>query len=171
LLVISVGALRVAIVHGDACSVAGWRFSRTQLDDPELASWLEMIHRESGVDVFASTHTCDAVMRDFGFAGGRLVIANNGAAGMGNFAGDQRGLITRVSTRACPHAALYGTRNGATFVDALPVAFDVPGFMRQFDELWPVGSPGEVSYRKRILGGSPGGVQFSVPRKCNMSTR
>jgi hypothetical protein len=39
-LVASIGGLRVGIVHGDAASLAGWRFAHEALDDPENAAWL-----------------------------------------------------------------------------------------------------------------------------------
>ena len=39
-LVTQVGGLRVGIVHGDATSLAGWRFAREELDDPARRAWL-----------------------------------------------------------------------------------------------------------------------------------
>jgi hypothetical protein len=151
-LLADVGGCRVGIVHGDPTSVAGWGFAAEGLDDPASLAWLDAIKRASRVDVFASTHTCGAVMRDFRLLSGRLIVANNGAAGMGNFDVDQRGLITRVSTRPSPHAVLYGLRWGAAHVDALPIAFDLDAFAREFDAIWQPGSPAERSYRKRIHG-------------------
>jgi hypothetical protein len=151
-LVADVGGLRVGIVHGDATSLAGWGFSREALDNPAAAQRLNSLRVASRVDVFASTHTCGAAMRDLRLPSGRLVIANNGAAGMGNFDGDVRGLITRISTRPSPHAAPYGVTFGAVRVDALPVAFDLEAFSEVFDGVWPAGSPAELSYRRRIHG-------------------
>jgi hypothetical protein len=151
-LVARVGTLRIGILHGDPTSVAGWGFAIDQLDEPSALGWLDAIKEASGVDVLASTHTCGAVMRDFDLPSGRLVIANNGAAGMSNFPDDCRGLVTRVSVTPCPFPTAYGLPLGKVFVDALPVDFDHAAFLDQFDRIWPAGSPGEISYRGRILG-------------------
>jgi hypothetical protein len=35
-----IGDCRIGIVHGDADSLAGWRFDRAALDDPESRPWL-----------------------------------------------------------------------------------------------------------------------------------
>jgi hypothetical protein len=151
-----IGDLRVGIVHGDPTSIAGWGFSRENLDDNVSRPWLGAIHRASRIDIFASTHTCGAVMRDLALPTGRLVVANNGAAGMANFDGDTRGIITRVSTHPSPHLPFYGLTYGGTRVDALPVAFDLRKFLQMFDRVWPQGSPAEVSYRARIHGQATG---------------
>jgi hypothetical protein len=147
-----VGTLRIGIVHGDAISVAGWRFAAEHLDDQSSRTWLDGVRDASDVDVFASTHTCGAVMRDFDLPSGRLAIANNGSAGMSNFANDRRGLITRISLDPSPHPAAYGMQRGEVFIDALPVAFDHARFVDQFDRVWPEGSPAAISYRRRIMG-------------------
>jgi hypothetical protein len=162
-LVAKVGGLRVGIVHGDPTSVAGWGFARERLDDDASVPWLDAIKRASRVDVFASTHTCGAVMRDLALPSGRLVVANNGAVGMGNFEGDWRGLITRISTRPSPHCPLYGLQRSTVHVDALPVAYDLEAFASAFDAIWPEGSPAAVSYRKRIHG-EFAGSQISLAR-------
>jgi hypothetical protein len=164
-LVASVGGARVGIVHGDPTAVAGWGLARERLDDDASVPWLDAIRRASGIDVFASTHTCGAVTRDLELPSGRLVVANNGAAGMGNFDGDWRGLITRISTRPSPHPVLYGLKRSAVHIDALSVAYDLDAFAAAFDAIWPQGSPAAVSYRKRILGqfaGSP--VSLARPK-------
>ncbi len=144
--------MRIGIVHGDPTAIAGWGFAQERLDDPASLPWLGAIKQASQIDVFASTHTCGAVMRDLALPCGSLVVANNGAAGMGNFAGDWRGLITRIATRPSPHAALYGLQHSGIHIDALPVAFKHTAFVRAFDAIWPDGSPAAISYRKRILG-------------------
>jgi hypothetical protein len=151
-LVARVGTLRIGIVHGDPTSVAGWGFATELLDEPSALDWLDALSRASEVDVFASTHTCGAVMRDFDLPSGRLVVANNGAAGMSNFPNDWRGLVTRISLTPCPYPTAYGLRIGEVFVDALPVDFDHARFVDQFDRIWATGSPAESSYRRRILG-------------------
>jgi hypothetical protein len=169
-MVASVGGLRIGIAHGDPTSVAGWGFAREHLDDPASPPWLDTIRRASQVDVFASTHTCGAVMRDFALPSGWLVVANNGAAGMGNFDADPRGLITRISTRPSPHAALYGLQRASVHIDALPVAYDLEAFAAAFDAIWPQGSPAAISYRKRIHGQFAGShaalAQPRVPTKA-----
>ena len=83
----TVGGLRVGIVHGDAASLAGWRFAHDALDDPANDAWLAEVRASRGVDVFASTHTCLAALREFALPDGRLTVINNGAAGMANFSG------------------------------------------------------------------------------------
>jgi hypothetical protein len=145
-----VGGVRVAIVHGDAWSLAGWAFSQERLrDDPAAVA---EAFGAGEVSVFASSHTCLPVLQPFDLARGRCLIANNGAAGMPNFRGTRYGLITRVSV--FPHAgALYGDRIGTVHVEALPVCYDHAGWLRRFDALWPEGSPAAVSYRRRIAEG------------------
>ena len=64
-LVAQVGGLRVGIVHGDAASLAGWRFAQDALDNPISRRWLAEVHLASRIDVFVSTHTCLAALRDF----------------------------------------------------------------------------------------------------------
>ena len=51
-----------------------------------------------------------AALRDFALPGGRLTIVNNGAAGMPNFAGNRRGVITRIATTPSPHHAALRRR-------------------------------------------------------------
>ncbi len=92
-LVAQVGSLRVGIVHGDAGSLAGWRFAQDNLDDPATASLALRCPRASRIDLFASTHTCLAVLRDFALPDGRLTIINNGAAGMPNFTASMFGIV------------------------------------------------------------------------------
>lgn len=148
-----VGDVRIGIVHGDPWSIAGWRFAREALDTPLAAAEVIAAAEAAQVAVFASTHTCGAVMRVFNGRRGRVVVANNGAAGMGNFIGDARGLVTRIALEPSPEA-LYGARVGSVMVEAVPVVFDVPRFLAMFDAVWPTGSPAERSYRQRIVSGS-----------------
>jgi hypothetical protein len=152
-LVAAVGDLRVGIVHGDAGALAGWRFAHDALDDPANADWLDDVRRASGIDVFASTHTCLAALRDLALPSGRLTVINNGAAGMPNFAGTTFGLISRIATRPSPHEALYGTRRDGVFIDALPVRYDAAAFLDRFLARWPAGSPAHESYVRRITDG------------------
>src|SRR5262249_15844773 len=63
-LVADVGGSRVGIVHGDANALAGWSFAYDALDAPAGLAMLDAVRRGSRIDVFASTHTCLAVLRD-----------------------------------------------------------------------------------------------------------
>jgi hypothetical protein len=152
-LVARVGRLRVGIVHGDAESLAGWSFAHDALDDPAARNALEAIAQAARVDAFASTHTCLAALRDFKLRAGRLTIINNGAAGMPNFAGSRSGLVSRIATTPSPHRPLYGLVRDGVHIDALPVAYDVEGFLARFRRRWPEGSPAHSSYFDRLISG------------------
>lgn len=153
-LIVEVGSAKVTVVHGDAWSVAGWRFAREALDAPGASAEISLLRRKTEADVFASTHTCEAVMRRFSTTSGATVIANNGAAGMSNFGGDRRGVITRIGRAVGPVKALYNTLVKGVFVEAIPVDYDHAGFVRQFDSTWTAGSPAAISYRNRIVNGA-----------------
>jgi hypothetical protein len=142
--VAAVGGVRIAIVHGDAWSLAGWRFAQESLSDADLARAFDA----ADVSIFASSHTCLPVT--YRLPAG--VVANNGAAGMPNFRGARFGLLTRISTGGRADA-LYGERLGAIVVETLAVRYDHDRWLAQFDRLWPAGSPAAVSYRKRITDG------------------
>jgi hypothetical protein len=152
-LVAEVGAARVGIVHGDAQSLAGWRFDPAALDEPGAAAWLASVRAASGCDVFASTHTCSPALRRFAFAPGEMVVANNGAAGMPN--GPERGVGIVVRIGIAPSAArpLAGAQVRGAHVDLLPLAYDHDGFVAAFDARWPAGSAAAQSYRSRIVQG------------------
>lgn len=160
----SVGGLRIAIVHGDAHALAGWSFAHDALDRMDAPEHLAEVQRLARTDLFASTHTCLAALRQFRLADGTLTIVNNGAAGMANFAGSHHGLITRIATVASPHAPLYGVRHGALFVDALAVDFDRDAFVRRFLRQWPEGSPAHLSYFGRIVSGPDYALNQARPR-------
>ena len=116
--VAAVGGVRIAIVHGDAWSLAGWCFSQEssrRMPDEVL----ERAFDAADVSVFASSHTCLPVT--YRLPAG--VIANNGAAGMPNFRGTRFGLVTRIST-AERADALYGERLGPIVVETLAVRYD-----------------------------------------------
>jgi hypothetical protein len=163
-LVAQVGALRVGIVHGDAASLAGWRFAQEALDDAGNRRWLEAARAASCVDVFACTHTCLATLRDFSFAAGRLTVANNGAAGMPNFAGTCFGVVTRISTSPSPHRPLYGLARDGMHIDALALDYDHEAFQERFLARWPMGSPAHDSYYRRIMMGPDYTVEQAAPR-------
>ena len=152
-LVTQVGNLRVGIVHGDACALAGWRFAHDGLDDPRRQYWLDDVRAASQIDVFASTHTCLAALRDLSLPGGRLTIVNNGAAGMPNFLGTGFGVITRIATSASPHRPLYGLQRNGVHIDAVAVEYDRRAFLGRFLERWPKDSAAHASYHRRIVDG------------------
>ncbi len=146
--VAAVGGVRIAIVHGDAWSLAGWRFAQEKLDDPMANCVIERAFEAADVSVFASSHTCLPVT--YRLPAG--VVANNGAAGMPNFRGARFGLVTRIAP-AGRADALYGERLGPIVVETLAVRYDHARWLAQFDRLWPAGSPAAASYRKRITDG------------------
>lgn len=152
-MVAQVGILRVGIVHGDAAALAGWRFAQDELDNPKRLDWLCDIHAQAQVDIFASTHTCLAALRDFGLTRGRLTIINNGAAGMPNFTGSQHGVITRIALTPSPHRPLYGVVRNGVHIDALAVNYDTEAFLVRFLKRWPPGSSAYESYYNRIAQG------------------
>ena len=152
-LVADVGGLRVGIVHGDATALAGWSFAHDALDRADTPARLEAIRRASHIDVFASTHTCLAALRDFQLAAGHTTVINNGAAGMPNFAGTRTGLVTRIGRKPAPHVTLYGIERDGVHIDAVPLAYDHGGFLQRFLARWPAGSAAHVSYFGRIVSG------------------
>jgi hypothetical protein len=152
-LVAQVGPMRIGIVHGDAEALAGWRFAHDALDAPTSRAWLEAVRAASGIDVFASSHTCLPVLRDFRLNAGRLTLINNGAAGMPNFRGTTFGVITRIGVRPSPHQPLYGVERDGVFIEALPVRYDQRRWLQQFVADWPPGSPAYASYFNRLIDG------------------
>lgn len=149
-LVARVGCARVGIVHGDATSLAGWGFDRDRLADESHRRWVEAMFAEAKVDIFASTHTClPALAR---FDGG--VVANNGAAGMPNAAGDLRGLLTRIGRRPYGRSASLDAEVAKVHVQLLPIAYDHARWLERFLRAWPEGSPAHASYHRRIAEGA-----------------
>jgi hypothetical protein len=140
-------------VHGDAASLAGWRFAHDAPDDPAWHRWLNEVRQASRIDVFASTHTCLAALRDFALAAGRLTVVNNGAAGMPNFSSSTFGLVTRISVQASPHPTLYSLVRDDVHIDAVPLYYDQRAFLERFLARWPAGSPAHASYFGRIVEG------------------
>ena len=131
-----VGNATVGIVHGDAESLAGWRFDARELDDPGQHDWRDNAFAQAGVDVFASTHTCLPAMRCFDH-GGMKVVANNGSAGMPNASGSNFGILTRIAATSSPHPRLYGRALQGTHIDALAINYDDAAWRERFLENWP----------------------------------
>jgi hypothetical protein len=154
-LIAEVAGMRVAIVHGDAGSLAGWGFAQEALVTPQARARLSSQFAQANVRVFASSHTCLPVAADCGAPHGRCVLINNGAAGMPNFRGATCGLISRIATTAPSQRAgpLYGTRLGPLYIDALPLHYDASRWLAEFAANWPAGSPAHRSYFDRIARG------------------
>jgi hypothetical protein len=164
-LVAQVGDARIGIVHGDASSLAGWGFAASRLDAPEHRRWIGNAFVDARVDAFACTHTCLPALRRFALPQGPGVVANNGAAGMPNFAGTRFGLVTRVSTRPCTGSArLYGTTARGVFIDALRIDYDDERWMRRFLASWPAGSDAHQSYHRRLRDGPRHAIAAAAPR-------
>ncbi len=157
-----VGQARIGVVHGDADSLAGWRFDAAALDDPDQHDWRAAAFAAAAVDVFASTHTCLPAMRGFDL-GGLKLVANNGAAGMPNARGSCFGILTRIGSAASPHPRLYGRQLRGVHVDALAIHYDDPAWRQCFLRNWPEGTPAWLSYFDRISNG-PDFCPDSSPR-------
>ncbi|WP_341907571.1 hypothetical protein [Polaromonas sp. YR568] len=147
-----VGDCRVGVVHGDAESLAGWRFGVDEINRPEHAAWLRNAFEAARVDVFASSHTCEPLLKPLRANGRDAAVINNGAAGMPNAGGKWPGLITRIGRTPSPHVVAYGSRVAGAWVDALPVAYDQARWKRLFLSNWPERSDAHTSYFARING-------------------
>lgn len=147
--VAEVGAARVAVVHGDADSLAGWNFSQETLATEAGRAAAAASFARAGVSVFASSHTCLPVLQRFS---GERLIANNGAAGMPNFRGTRFGLATRISVHPSSDRFYAQSANGV-FVEAVALDYDHAAWERRFLEQWPAGSDAHRSYYERIVHG------------------
>lgn len=143
---IDVGATRVAVVHGDAESLAGWGFAQESLQEASHLAQVRHWFTQAQVDVFASSHTCLPIFQRLAVHGHTKLIANNGAAGMPNFAGTQYGLLTRIATRPY-EGTLRCFRVQATgvYIDALAIHYEQPAWERCFLAQWPMGSDAYTS--------------------------
>lgn len=149
-----VGAVRVGVIHGDPESLAGWGLAvEAREADPAafercLADWF----RRADVDVLACAHTCLPHAMRLAVDGRDRVVINSGAAGLANFRGDTRGLVTRVAP-APSSRALYRSELHGVVVEAVPVDFDLAAWRSRFDRIWPAGSAAALNYAARIVGG------------------
>jgi len=157
-MVATVGGERVAVVHGDADSLAGWGFSQEALATCGGRDAALRAFASSRARVFASSHSCLPVMQ--GFPGGR-VIANNGAAGMPNFRGTTWGLATRISV-VPGRSASYRSQAGNAVVEAIPLDYDAAAWQRRFSGQWPAGSDAWRSYHGRIVNGPGYGMEQAL---------
>lgn len=149
-----VAGLPLAIVHGDAQSLAGWGFAQEHLRDAAHRATVRGWFEAAQVQAFACSHTCLPVLQRVAGAGCERWVLNNGAAGMPNFEGDAAGLLTRIArTPYTGPQRRLGTRIGPVHVDLLAIEFDAAAWQRQFLQQWPVGSDAQVSYFNRIVQG------------------
>ncbi len=169
-LVAQVGKLRVAIVHGDCESLAGWSYDESALRDaPGIAHVAEHC-KAADVNIIASSHTCLPVALALDTTKGAAALFNNGAAGMPNFAGTSFGVITRISTTpATTSATLYGTVINGIHIDAIAVHYDHSAWQAAFSANWPDGSTAELSYGKRINNGPRYGLNRAMGRGIRIS--
>ncbi|HEY4998114.1 MAG TPA: hypothetical protein VII36_03175, partial [Usitatibacter sp.] len=88
-------------------------------------------------------------------------VANNGAAGMPNFAGRRRGLITRIGRGAfAGPEKIHGLESRGVHVEALELCYDHDRWVERFLASWPEGSPAHRSYFRRIVDGP----RFTLPQ-------
>ncbi len=162
-LVAEINGLRVAIVHGDCESLAGWSYDESALRDTAGIAAVASHLAASKTRIIASSHTCLPVALRLSRAQSDCILINNGAAGMPNFAGTQFGVITRIATTPTPSsAALYGTVAGGVHVDALAVHYDHGQWLREFTANWPANSAGHLSYHQRIASGPRYGINQAM---------
>jgi rSAM/selenodomain-associated transferase 1 len=154
---LNVGDLRVAAVHGDAQSLAGWGFAAEHLRDADHRATVTRWFEDAQVDAFACSHTCLPVFQALPRPGGEPAwVLNNGAAGMPNFRGDGAGLLTRIATRpftGAPALRRHGVVSRGVHVDALAVDSVMPAWRTLFLRQWPAGSDAHASYWQRLCEG------------------
>ncbi len=154
-----IGDHAIGVVHGDAESLAGWRFDPAALDDPANRAWIDIAFAAARVDAFASSHTCLPALRRFD----RGWVINNGAAGMPNFEGRRSGVVTRIAVSPAPTPALYGGRLGRLYIEALALDYVAAAWESDFLANWPPGSPAHVSYWQRITDGPDHALARAAP--------
>lgn len=160
-----VAGVRVAVVHGDARSLAGWGFAQEHLREAPARAQARTDFIEAGVDVFASSHTCLPVFQPLrrtpadssGSAATEAEpywILNNGAAGMPNFRHEAAGLLTRLSVRPGDAALCRAAaRIGPLHAEAIAIEVDRKDMLTAFLAQWPPGSDAHRSYWSRLSDG------------------
>jgi hypothetical protein len=169
-LVAETGGLRIAIVHGDCESLAGWNYDVSAFGTSAGSARLAAHFAASGARIIASSHTCLPVALRQSRPQGDCALFNNGAAGMPNFAGTQFGVITRIATTpARASDALYGTLIQGVHIDALAVRYDPVQWQQDFAANWPADSPGHLSYRQRIDNGPRHGIHKAMRKGIHLN--
>lgn len=167
--VLTVGGERIAVVHGDLCSLSGWQLAAEALAPADVAlrrslgaetapvtteATLTGWFRQAGVRIIASSHTCLPVAQGVVVDGCPHLVINNGAAGMPNFRGTTFGVITRLSAdREMPAASLYGGQIGGARFDAIPLDYTHGAWLERFTRQWPPGSAAHKGYYARLVEG------------------
>jgi len=152
----SVAAVKVAVVHGDGDSLAGWRFDPAHLHRADEAPWRAALFEKAQVNVFASSHTCSAAFHHEPLPNGQTgLISNNGAAGIASEPGSLNGLFTRISATRLNNTALVfqSTQLNGVWVEQIRVQFDQAAWQQHFLSQWPEGTAAHTSYFKRISEG------------------
>lgn len=168
-LLAQVGAARIGIVHGDATSLAGWNFSRDQLDNPSRRAINEQIFRQSEVTLFASSHTCLPALRRFKVNGKECGVINNGAAGMPNFSRTRHGVISRIAMTPAPSflpvltERIFKVDGDNLYVAAVALCYDDAAWQQQFCTDWPADSPASLSYLQRMKNGPAYRIDQAYP--------
>ena len=168
-LVANVGGIRVAVVHGDLESLAGWSLAQDALAIEKNINNVKKQIVTSKCRILASSHTCLPVALSLNTVLGHGAIFNNGAAGMPNFRDEPFGMITRIAVVPAPFPVLFGTRIGHLHADAIAARYDHPRWQHEFLANWPAGSSGHVSYHQRITHGPAYSVADA--NRLNVSNR
>jgi len=170
LLRLRIAGTTTGVIHGDPDSVSGWQLGYECAVDtvsPLSEALVQRWARDAGVDAFACTHTC----LPWAAAFGDVAVVNNGSAGMPNFHGDVRAVVTRIAAADSPHPdALYAVEHAGVRWEAVAVAYDHAAWCDRFLRTWPPGSPAHLSYFSRILHG-PDHDRAAATRLLNARTR
>jgi hypothetical protein len=126
-------------------------FAGTPTTAGQVLDWF----RRANVEALCCTHTGLPYAQDFRHPAGRYLVANNGCAGLPDFAGRHHGVLTRLSVLPdVPGDSLYGLAMAGLRFDALPVEYDHSRWINQFLGAWPPGSPACRNYHHRIEHGT-----------------
>lgn len=172
-----VGGARVAVVHGDLESLAGWSFDAAALSQD--AGWAQAQAQMAGnrFDIVASSHTCTPAVRRFEHRAQpdrATLLVNNGSAGMANLRADRAGLVTRLASVPLTELGtarlaelglrtMFRGQHAGIWVEALAVDFDHAAWQQRFASRWPDRSDAELSYGARIRTGGTVSIDDVYP--------
>lgn len=84
-----------------------------------------------------------------------MLTANNGCAGLPNFADRHHRVLTQLSTNPAPPAdSLYQLIIAALRFDALPIDYDHKRWSIDFLKTWPPGTAAHSNYHERLQHGT-----------------
>lgn len=172
---LEVGDARIAVVHGDLDSLAGWTFDTEALAARAGLMMAGRMLSDCAFDIVACSHTCAPILRRFEYPGEEpRTLVNNGAAGMPNFSNDQAGVVTRISL--VPLSAqseqrlkdlrvrvLHQRQQAGVWIESIAVDYDAAQWWQLFASRWPQGSDAHASYADRIQRGCSVSVQQAYP--------